>query len=104
MNFINLLTDEFIKESAIPSNLRYGNAIYARGGIEYILQKADYIEAWVGGLDGAIKEGAGSRRRVTFTISDAALQWNCTGNPKNHQIFCKHCVALALDIIRFKLK
>jgi uncharacterized Zn finger protein len=98
INIVKLLTSEFISENTIPSNFSYGSAIYGRGGIEYILKKPDYIEAWVGGLGGTIKEGAGSRRRVTFTIQDYKLHWICTGNPKNHQIFCKHCVALALAI------
>lgn len=95
---MNLLTKEFIEENTIRSNRNYGDAIYTRGGVDYIEQKDDYVEAWVGGLDGTIKEGAGSRRRVTFTLKDNELHWNCTGNPKNHQIFCKHCVALALAI------
>lgn len=83
----------------MPSNLVYGKAIYNRHGVELIEQRADMVEAWAGGLDGTIKEGAGSRRRVTFTINNEALVWNCTGNPKHHQIFCKHCVAVALALI-----
>ena len=61
-------------------------------------QQRTTVEAWAGGLDGTVKEGAGSRRRVTFSIQEGRLHWNCTGNPKNHQIFCKHCVAVALTI------
>lgn len=94
----NFLTQAFIKDASLPSNLIYGKAIYRRGGIEFIRQEADSIEGWAGGLDGTVKEGAGQRRRVTFTLSKEGLHWNCTGNPKNHQIFCKHCVALALAI------
>ena len=96
----DLLTQEFIEKSALPSNFAYGKAIYDRGGVEFIEQQAGMIEAWAGGLDGTVKEGAGSRRRVTFTIENESLHWNCTGNPKNHQIFCKHCVAVALALLR----
>jgi hypothetical protein len=96
--FMDLLTSDFIEKNTILSNRNYGSAIYARGGIQFIEQKPNYIEAWTGGLDGTIQEGAGSRRRVLFEIKDDQLYWNCTGNPKNHQIFCKHCVALALAI------
>ncbi len=94
----DLLTEEFIKDSSLPSNFVYGNAIYRRGAVEFIRQETDIIEGWAGGLDGTVKEGAGQRRRVTFTVDKGELRWNCTGNPKNHQIFCKHCVALALTI------
>ncbi len=101
VTILSLLTEEFMEENTIPSNINYGSAIYGRGGIEYIKDKPGHIEAWVGGLGGTIKQGAGSRRRVTFTIQDDEMHWICTGNPKNRQIFCKHCVALALAI-RFK--
>lgn len=94
----HLLTEEFIQKNTLPSNFVYGSAIYRRGGVEFIQQKTDMVEAWAGGLDGIVKEGAGSRRRVTFTIEKEMLHWNCTGNPKNHQIFCKHCVAVALAL------
>ena len=94
----DFLTKEFIEEISLSSNLTYGTAIYRRGAVEFIRQEANVIEGWAGGLDGSVKEGAGQRRRVTFTLAKAKLYWNCTGNPKNHQIFCKHCIALALAV------
>src|SRR5579884_2491041 len=97
-NIRDLLTWEFIDENSLPSNLSYGTAIYRRNGVEFIKHKDDVVEAWAGGLDGTVKEGAGSRRRVTFTADRGKLRWDCTGNPKNHQIFCKHCVAVALAL------
>ncbi len=97
-NIKAFLTQKFIEKNSLPSNFAYGKAIYDRDGVEFIEQKADIIEAWSGGLGGTIKEGAGSRRRVTFTIKKESLHWNCTGNPKSHQIFCKHCVSVALAI------
>ena len=93
-----MLTEAFIQKNALPSNIAYGTAIYNRNGVTFIQQTDDVVEAWAGGLDGTVKEGAGSRRRVTFTIENTALQWHCTGNPKNHQIFCKHCIAVALAL------
>jgi len=59
---------------------------------------ATRVEAWVGGLDGKVIEGGGTKRRVEFTVSKSGLHWHCTGNPKDHQIFCKHCVALFLAL------
>ena len=94
------LTFERIKELSLPSNFTYGEAIFRRGAVEIIEDSSDQVVAWVGGLDGSVREGGGSRRKTTLTIDDGHLKWRCTGNPKNHQIFCKHCVALALAIGR----
>ncbi len=95
---IELLHEEVLEQIALPSNLRYGRAIYKRGGVEIIVQKPKKVEAWVGGLKGSSIEGGGQRRRVTFSTGAKGLTWHCAGNPKNHQIFCKHCVALALSL------
>jgi uncharacterized Zn finger protein len=93
------LSLEIINKLCIPSNFKYGSAIYSRGAVEIINQDPNQVEAWVGGLDGTVAQGAGTRRRTTFTITDGRLSWHCTGNPKNHDIFCKHCVALALVLV-----
>jgi len=83
---------------AIPSNIAYGTAIHARGAIEAIHRATETFEAWAGGLDGTVKEGAGSRRRVKLWLDNGELRWHCSGNPKDHDIFCKHCVAAALYV------
>lgn len=93
-----LISDDFIKKNTIPSNIVYGKAIYRRHAVEIIDSTDIHIEAWVGGLTGKVIEGGGSRRRVEFILSESGLKWSCTGNPKNHQIFCKHCIALALEL------
>ena len=95
----DLLNIDIIKQLSIPSNLRYGRAIYERGAIEFIKVEPLSAEAWVGGLDGTITEGAGSRRRTQLYATKEGLSWHCAGNPKDHDIFCKHCVALALAIL-----
>lgn len=87
-----------IQSLALPSNLRYGHAIYNRNGIEFIEMSPQKVEAWVGGLQGHSADGGGQRRRVQLSITESGLHWHCAGNPKDHQIFCKHCVALALAI------
>jgi hypothetical protein len=84
-----------IERLALPSNLRYGRAIYRRG-VELTELGRLKISGWVGGLPGSVREGGSQRRHVELTSSARGLKWHCTGNPKNHQIFCKHCVALAL--------
>ena len=93
-----LINETAIEELALPSNVRYGQAICDRGAVEFIEQLEKSVEAWVGGLAGTVAEGAGSRRRTKLFVTTEGLKWHCSGNPKNHQIFCKHCVALALAI------
>ncbi len=93
-----LLSQAALEELALPSNIRYGQAIHKRGGVEIIKQTASSVEAWVGGLSGSSPEGGGQRRKVKLSATSKGLAWHCAGNPKNHQIFCKHCVALALTI------
>src|SRR5262245_391081 len=100
-NIQRLITMDLVK-AALRSNQNYGAAIYKRHGVQITRHDQEIIEGWAGGLDGTVKEGAGQRRRVTFTCNKGKLQWHCTGNPKNHQIFCKHCVALTLYILRAK--
>lgn len=95
----DLLAPGAIENLALPSNIKYGSAIFTRGAVEFIHREDAVAEAWVGGLSGTVVDGAGQRRRTTLTIDpDGNLSWHCTGNPKNHQIFCKHCVALALAL------
>jgi uncharacterized Zn finger protein len=93
-----LLTDTELERRATPANLRYGRAIYRRGGVEFIERTPRKVIAWVGSLDGSVAEVGSQRRRARLSSTAAGLRWHCTGNPKNHQIFCKHCVALALAI------
>jgi uncharacterized Zn finger protein len=95
----DLLSPAIIKGLARPSDQRYGQAIHDRGGVEFIAFMPSQVEAWVGGLDGKVVDGGSQRRRTQFFATPEGLTWHCAGNPKNHQIFCKHCVALALTIL-----
>ena len=95
---IELLRLSEIERLSISSNFKYGQAIYKRGAVKLIELEPTKAEAWVGGLKGTVVEGGGSRRRTQLFATSEGLVWHCTGNPKNHQIFCKHCVALALAI------
>lgn len=93
------MSTELIQGLARPSNFRYGHAIHRRGGVELITSNQTEVEAWVGGLDGTVAEGGGQRRRTRLSLSRGRLRWHCAGNPANHQVFCKHCVALGLSVI-----
>lgn len=96
MEIKSYLKDIDVKLLAIQSNITYGTAIYERGAVETINESDSDIEAWAGGLSGGVKEGGGSRRRVQLVLKEGKLWWHCAGNPKNHDIFCKHCVAVVL--------
>lgn len=51
-----LLTPVAIEQLALPSNYRYGKAIYARRAIEFIEFNPLDVKAWIGGLDGSVAE------------------------------------------------
>ena len=94
-----LLSREVISRLARPSDQRYGQAIYDRHGVQFIACEPARVEAWVGGLSGTVAEGGSQRRRTQLVATVDGLTWQCAGNPKNHQVFCKHCVALALALL-----
>ena len=94
-----LLSLEIITRLARPADFRYGQAIHDRQGVKLITCELLIVEAWVGGLDGSLAEGGSQRRRTRLTAAPEGLAWHCAGNPRNHQVFCKHCVALALTIL-----
>ena len=94
----DLVSHEMAEKLSTPANFRYGSAIHRRGGVEIIESTDEKVEAWVGGLDGDSASGGGQRRRTQLFATEKGLKWHCAGNPKTHDIFCKHCVALALSI------
>ena len=89
-----------IESLVLPSNITYGTEIARRGAVEIIGISDSEVEAWAGGLTGTVKEGGGSRRHVWLTLKDGKIAHHCSGNPKHHDIFCKHCVAVALVVGR----
>jgi len=97
-----LLSPATIRDLALPANYRYGEAIFRRNGVEFIEFGKEKVEAWVGGLTGGATEGGGQRRRTRLFMTRIGLGWHCAGNPRDHQIFCKHCVALALAILKIE--
>jgi hypothetical protein len=95
---LRALIAEGIDDLATPANLRYGTAIHERGGVDFIETGPYRVTAWVGGLDGDTAAGGGQRRKTRISSTKAGLSWHCAGNPRAHDIFCKHCVALALAV------
>lgn len=87
----DLLDEETVRERSTPTNFRLGQAILQIGRVDLIEMASDRISARVTG---------GQRRKVSFWAEDAELQWRCSCTLKQQHIFCKHCVALALTVIR----
>lgn len=94
----DLLNPRAIQQLALPSNLRYGQAIYRRGAVQFIDTSPNHVLGLAGGLDGSVAEGGGQTRKVWIEVRPDGLAWHCAGNPKDRDIFCKHCVALALAV------
>lgn len=84
---------EMIKLST-PSNFRFGKEIFDKGKIKIIEFSSDKIIANI---------GDGQKRKVEFLSSSNRLQWNCTCK-KNQNKFCKHAVALGLEITKSDVK
>jgi hypothetical protein len=97
---LQLLNNTALEELSIPSNIRYGKEIFKRGGVEIVQSTDAEVEAWVGGLSGDSKSGGGTRRHVWFYSKKSTFSWHCSGNPKDHDIFCKHCIALAYYLLQ----
>ena len=86
----------FLAPASITAIDFHGTEIARRGAVEIINASDTEVEAWAGGLTRTVKEGGGSRRHVWLTLKDGEIAHHCSGNPKHHDIFCKHCVAVAL--------
>lgn len=97
---LQLLKDTSLEELSIRSNIGYGKEIFKRGGVEIVLNTNTKVEAWVGGLSGNSKSGGGTRRHVWFYSKHSQFSWHCSGNPKDHDIFCKHCIALTYSLLK----
>lgn len=84
-----------IGDKAIPSNIRYGTRIVERGGVSVISSDDTATEAWVGGVDGTVRDGGGQRRRARLTLESGDVIARCGGGPAQER-WCKHTIALAI--------
>ena len=81
-NLKEYFKDTDLSKLALPSNVGYGKAIFKRGAVVIINNSNTEVEAWAGGLEGTLKQGAGSKRRVQLWLDKGKLHSHCTGNPK----------------------
>ena len=90
---LNFLSEDEIKamiKLSTPSNFRLGKEIFDKGEIEIIEFKDNKIISNI---------GDSPKRRVEFLSSSNRLQWNCTCK-RSQDKFCKHAVALGLEITK----
>ncbi len=90
---VDFLSEDEVKamiKLSTPSNFRLGKEIFDKGEIEIIEFTGNKIMANI---------GDNQRRKVEFISSSNKLQWNCTCNRYQNK-FCKHAVALGLEITK----
>lgn len=79
-----------VKARARPADFRLGKDIAAHGEVEIIERGSDRILAKAGRKDHKIQ-----RRQVELRATAAGFVWRCSCTTKR-DLFCKHCVAVAL--------
>jgi uncharacterized Zn finger protein len=89
MPLSELITDDLIRDLAIPSNIRLGTEIYKSGDVEITQLEPFRIHANV---------SSGQRRKVKLMATTKGLEWSCTCT-KDRSTFCKHCVSLAVSVL-----
>ncbi|MCZ7401737.1 MAG: SWIM zinc finger family protein [Candidatus Methanoperedens sp.] len=90
---VDFLSQEEVKaiiKLSTPLNFRLGKEIFDKGGIEIIEYTDNKIIADI---------GDSQRRKVEFLSTSNGLQWSCTCK-RNQKKFCKHAVALGLEITK----
>jgi uncharacterized Zn finger protein len=88
----DLLGPEILARLAKPANLRLGREIVEDGGVAWIGAGPTTVAAKVGGVPAAEQ-----RRTVELRATQAGLEWSCACT-RRKDLFCKHCVAVALAL------
>lgn len=88
-----LTSEDKLKELAIESNRQLGREILA-------YDKIDLTENTPGHVHAQVRVPTGQTRTVDITVDGESLVWKCTcgsASGKN-DVFCKHCIAVALKL------
>ena len=86
------ISENLISSLATPSNYRLGKELFDAKEVEITEITASHVIAHVGGTDT-------QRRKVELQDTSEGLSWRCTCISAKKKIFCKHCVALGLEVI-----
>jgi uncharacterized Zn finger protein len=88
----SLLTTEVIEDLASRSHLRYGQQMAEDGDVK-ITEENNY------NVTAHVKHREGQGRTVNLMSTTKGLRWKCTCTSKK-DLFCNHCVAVALTIAK----
>ena len=88
----NLVTEKVIENLASRSNLRYGKQMAQEDSVTFIKHNSHNIVA-------EVKHGNSEKRTVQLISTPKGLRWKCTCTSKK-DLFCNHCVAVALSAIK----
>ncbi len=84
----SLLTIETITDLASRSNLRYGKQMAEDGDVK-ITDENNY------NVTASVKHGENQGRTVNLMSTTKGFRWKCTCTSKK-DLFCNHCVAVAI--------
>lgn len=84
----DLIDDTLVGRLASPADLRRGREIAATGGVDFIKRGPLRVIARVGGAQ---------TRTVELISTPSGLEWSCSCLGTKRHVFCKHCVAAALE-------
>ncbi len=83
---VDLVEPDHLAQLASPANLRLGRDIAGQGGVKILEFGTCRVTARVSN---------GQRRTVELSSTPQGLEWRCTCT-RRADLFCKHCVALAV--------
>lgn len=83
---IDLTSPQALQALAIPSNLRLGQEIFAKGDVQLVESAPSSVKARIKGFPG---------RKTSLAATDQVLSWGCTCSSEP-DLFCKHLVATVL--------
>lgn len=89
----NLIDEITIRVSSTPSNFRMGKELLDTNKVEIIEYTPEKVTA---------KVNSSVKRKVEFILNKDFMNWKCTCR-LNQKKFCKHSVAVGLEIIKRKL-
>ncbi len=92
LSVVDLATPETLARLAQPANLGLGRDILDAGAVEITLNEPMRVVAKVGGAP-----AKGQRRTAELRATADRLEWSCACS-RRRDLFCKHCVAVALAL------
>lgn len=85
------ISENTIKSLATPSNYKLGKELFDAHEVEITGITTTHATARVGG-------NGTQRRKVELMDTSNGLSWKCTCIGAEKQVFCKHCVAVGLEV------